>query len=82
MPCQRAVLWLDLRQQDKQVVMPLIRCKHCDGDFEPKTRRGRFCSAKCCKAAWQRKREERETRTRELAKAMAKEAGLRPEGFA
>jgi hypothetical protein len=28
-------------------------CEHCDGDFTPKNRRGRFCSAKCRKAAWQ-----------------------------
>ena len=33
-----------------------MRCEHCEADFNPKNSRGRFCSAKCRKAAWQRKR--------------------------
>jgi hypothetical protein len=35
-----------------------MRCEHCEDDFTPKTSRRRFCSAKCRKAAWQRKRED------------------------
>ncbi|MGD0267236.1 MAG: hypothetical protein ABSD47_20155 [Candidatus Methylomirabilota bacterium] len=58
-----------------------MRCEHCDGDFAPKNIRGRFCSAKCRKAAWQRKGEDRESRMRELVKVLAREAGLRPEDF-
>lgn len=59
-----------------------MRCEHCEGDFSPKTIRGRFCSPKCRKAAWKRKREERESRLRELVKVLAKEAGLGAEDFA
>ncbi len=33
-----------------------MRCEHCEADFTPKNIRGRFCSAKCRKAAWQRQR--------------------------
>jgi hypothetical protein len=36
-----------------------MRCEHYDGDFTPKNIRCRFCPAKCRKAAWQRKREEK-----------------------
>jgi len=32
-----------------------MRCEHCEADFSPKNSRGRFRSAKCRKAAWQRK---------------------------
>ncbi len=53
-----------------------MRCQHCDAIFEAKTVRRQFCSAKCRKAAWQRKREDREARLRELVKVLAKEAGL------
>ncbi len=56
-----------------------MRCEHCDGDFQPKNSRGRFCSAKCRKAAWQRQREERDTHQRELIKTLAKAAGLTAE---
>ena len=59
-----------------------MRCAHCEADFEPKTSRGRFCSAKCRKAAWQRKREDREARLRDRVKMLAKDLGLRPEDFA
>ncbi|MFI5341961.1 MAG: hypothetical protein ACHQ7N_19255 [Candidatus Methylomirabilales bacterium] len=59
-----------------------MRCEHCEADFTPKTSRRRFCSAKCRKAAWQRKREDRESRIRELVKVLAREAGLRPQDFA
>jgi hypothetical protein len=34
-----------------------MRCEHCEADFNPKTVRGRFCSAKCRKAAWQAHRQ-------------------------
>jgi hypothetical protein len=34
-----------------------MRCEHCDADFQGKTMRRRFCSAKCRKAAWQTNRE-------------------------
>ena len=33
-----------------------MRCANCGADFTPKLSRGRFCSAKCRKAAWQRAR--------------------------
>ncbi len=59
-----------------------MRCQHCDANFEAKTVRRQFCSARCRKAAWQRKREERESRMRELVKVLAKEAGLAAEDFA
>ena len=59
-----------------------MRCDHCEADFTPKNSRGRFCSAKCRKAAWQRKREQRDTRQRELIKTLAKAAGLTAEDFA
>ena len=35
-----------------------MRCEHCQTDFRPKNSRRRFCSARCRKAAWQRKRED------------------------
>ncbi len=53
-----------------------MRCEHCEADFSPKNVRGRFCSAKCRKAAWQRKWEDRETRMRELVKGLVKATGL------
>ncbi len=59
-----------------------MRCQHCDTNFEAKTERRRFCSAKCRKAAWQQKREERETRLRDRVKSLAKDLGLTPEDFA
>ena len=59
-----------------------MRCDYCEADFDAKTTRRRFCSAKCRKAAWQRKRENRESRLRGLLKVLAKEAGLRAEDFA
>ena len=57
-------------------------CVYCDREFTPKYVRGRFCSSKCLAAAWQRKREDRESRMRELVKVLAREAGLRSEDFA
>ena len=33
-----------------------MRCANCEAEFMPKLSRGRFCSAKCRKAAWQRAR--------------------------
>ena len=59
-----------------------MRCEHCEADFQPKNIRGRFCSAKCRKAAWQRKREDREARLRERVKSLAKDLGLTAEDFA
>ena len=56
-----------------------MRCEHCGGDFSPQTIRGRLCSAKCRKAAWQRAREDRESRLRERVKALAKDLGLSPQ---
>lgn len=36
-----------------------MRCESCGTGFEPKHRRGRFCSGRCRVAAWrQREREE------------------------
>ena len=58
-----------------------MRCEHCEGDFAAKNSRGRFCSAKCRKAAWQRKREDREDRLKGLVKVLAKETGLTAEDF-
>ncbi len=59
-----------------------MRCQHCDAIFEAKTVRRQFCSAKCRKAAWQRKRADRESRQRELIKALAKAKGMTAEDFA
>lgn len=59
-----------------------MHCEHCEADFNPKNIRGRFCSAKCRKAAWQRNRVDRESRMRERIKALAKDLGLRPEDLA
>ena len=58
-----------------------MRCANCGADFTPKLSRGRFCSAKCRKAAWQRKREDREDRLKGLVKVLAKETGLTAEDF-
>jgi len=58
-----------------------MRCAHCEAEFKPKTTRRRFCSAKCRAAAWQRRRELRETRLKGLVKVLAKEAGLTAEDF-
>jgi hypothetical protein len=33
-----------------------MRCTHCETEFTPKRTTGKFCSAKCRAAAWQRKR--------------------------
>jgi len=57
-----------------------MRCV-CGQEFEAKTVRRQFCSDKCRKAHWQRKREDRETR-QELIKTLAKAAGLMAEDFA
>ncbi len=59
-----------------------MRCEHCDGEFQPKNSRGRFCSAKCRKAAWTRKREDWEGRLRERVRALAKDLGLTAEDLA
>ncbi len=58
-----------------------MRCV-CGQEFEAKTVRRQYCSAKCRKAAWQRKRQDREARLRERVKALAKDLGLRAEDFA
>lgn len=59
-----------------------MRCEQCDADFTPKHPRGRFCSAKCRKAAWGARRDAHEARLKDLAKRFAKEAGLTAEDFA
>jgi len=59
-----------------------VTCEHCHGEFSPKNTRGRFCSARCRKAAWQANREAREHRLRGMVKVLAKEAGLTAEDFA
>ncbi len=58
-----------------------MRCV-CGQEFEAKTVRRQFCSAKCRKAAWQRKRQDREARLRERVKGLAKDLGLRVEDSA
>ncbi len=58
-----------------------MHCTHCDANFEPKTVRRRFCSDKCRSAAWQRGREDRESRFRDLVKLLVKKIGLGPEDF-
>ena len=35
-----------------------MRYEHGEADFSPKASRGRFCPAKCRKAAWQRQRKD------------------------
>ncbi len=55
-----------------------MRCAYCDGDFAPKNIRGRFCSAKCRKRAWQRKREHTLVRLEEnLMHALAQVQAIR-----
>jgi len=46
-------------------------CEHCHAESPESTQRRRFCNAKCRAAAWQRKREDRESRMRELVKLLA-----------
>jgi hypothetical protein len=60
----------------------IIPCEECGTACEQRNTRRRFCNAKCRAAAWQRKREDRESRLREGIKVLAKEAGLRAEDFA
>ncbi len=57
-------------------------CDHCHAHYEAETIRRRFCSAKSRKAYWTWQREDRETRMREQAKALAKQVGLTAEDFA
>ena len=55
-----------------------MRCAHCDQEFEAKTVRRQFCTAKCRKAAWQRKREYTLARLEEnLAHALAQVQTIR-----
>ncbi len=58
-----------------------MRCV-CGQEFEAKTVRRQYCSAKCRKAAWKRKREDRESRLRERVKGLAKDLGLTADDFA
>ena len=58
-----------------------MRCEHCNADFTPKTTRGRFCSARCRKAAWQASRSERLAKIEAtLARSLAELRGLRVGG--
>jgi uncharacterized protein with PIN domain len=55
-----------------------MRCAHCDADFTPKNSRGRFCSAKCRKLAWQGTRHARLARLEDrLSGALAEVHALR-----
>ncbi len=55
-----------------------MRCEHCEADFTPKNIRGRFCSAKCRKAAWQANREHTLARLEEnLTHALAQFQAIR-----
>jgi hypothetical protein len=56
-------------------------CGHCDKEFTPKRTTGKYCSTRCRCAAWQAKRDERESRLRGLVKVLAKEAGLTAADF-
>jgi len=59
---------------------PVVRsCPACGAEL---TGRQKCCSGKCRAALSRRKREDRETRLRELVKVLAREAGLRAEDFA
>ncbi len=57
-------------------------CKHCHDEFEAKTTRRRFCSAKCRSAAWQDAKRDQDARVRGLVKALAKLKGMQPADFA
>ena len=57
-------------------------CAHCGQESPAKTVRRQYCSAKCRAAAWQRRREDRDSRLRERVEALAKDLGLTPEGVA
>ena len=59
-----------------------MRCTHCEAEFTRKRSTGKFCSAKCRAAAWQRRRVEREDRIKGLVCVLAKEAGLTAEDVA
>ena len=55
-----------------------MRCEHCEADFTPKNSRGRFCSARCRKAAWQRHRQDALASVEEqLTRALARVRALR-----
>jgi len=57
-------------------------CEHCQAELPESTQRRRFCNSRCRAGAWQRQRQAREERLRELVKVLAKEAGLRAEDLA
>jgi hypothetical protein len=57
----------------------MVACARCGVQFEAKSTRRRFCSARCRAATWQGARKDREARLRELVKLMARETGLKPE---
>jgi len=59
------------------VVLWLLR-RH----FTPKRPTGKYCSTKCCCAAWKAKKDARNDRLRGLVKVLAKEAGLTAKDFA
>ena len=55
-----------------------MRCAHCEAEFTPKNVRGRFCSDKCCTAAWQANREHTLARLEEsLTHALAQVQAIR-----
>ena len=55
-----------------------MQCAYCDAEFTPKTARRRFCSDRCRKAAWQRKREYTLARLEEnLTHALAQAKAIR-----
>ncbi len=55
-----------------------MRCQHCDANFDAKTVRRQFCSAKCRKAAWQANREHTLARLEEnLTHALAQLQAIR-----
>ena len=57
-------------------------CLACGAALSGRRRDQRCCSGRCRAALSRRKREDRETRLRELVKVLAREAGLRAEDFA
>jgi hypothetical protein len=55
-----------------------MRCQYCGGEFEAKTSRRQFCSAKCRAAAWQLKRSDELAMVEEqLARALTRVRALR-----
>jgi ribosomal protein L24E len=58
-----------------------MRCQHCEAEFDAKTSRRLFCSAKCRKLAWQRRRgDDLAVVEEQLTRALTRVRALRGSG--